>query len=448
MSDTGEIGLRYAGFIRNFIAVCALLFYLQPVIVHAQADFVLDSDAARAFIDRDYQLALDEFNALAEQYPNDLTIKRYQAICLDRLDRPEQAIDKLTEILLVTTQAVSVHYHMATIYYKLQMPELAQQHFDEVISISGDSKYSELAQVYLDAIANQRFNFLNPGAPRNWNFYAILGLNKELGSRVAFDGEDRSGIRTSGYLSANYYYLRSPEWTGSFGFALYRSHHDHSSLSDNDFKQWGLRTSLQRQTQLADRPAIFRISLDYKDLEFGSREYSDGLSGSLNSRIQFTQNTATNFYFSYGQDKFDPLISFDPDLVVTRQDLVYAGIDHSVYLNNRNIELGAGLFVNEIDADSENFDREGYGARVFSRFSLPYGLQLRLSATYREDEYSDIFGGADREFDSVYYGAGISRQFGRNFYLNLIYREYDIDYSRDYGDLDNSSIGMYLSYVY
>ena len=237
-------------------------------------------------------------------------------------------------------------------------------------------------------------------------------------------------------------------WTGTFGFTLFRSHHDHSSLSDNDFKQWGLRTSLQRQARISDKPAIFRASLDYKNLEFGSREYSDGLSGSLNSRVQFTPDTATNFYFSYGQDKFDPLISFDPDLVVTRQDLIYAGIDHSVYLNNRNIELGSGLFVNEIDADSRNFNREGYGVRVFTRFSLPYGIQLRLSATYREDEYPDFIGDSDRDFDSIYYGAGISRQLGKNFYLNLIYREYDINYSRDFGDVDNSSIGMYLSYVY
>ena len=438
--------MRNYSFFRNIVAVYILWLLTAPLSVFAQADFVLDSKAAKAFISRDYQLALDEFNTLAQQFPNDLTIKRYQAICLDRLGRPEEAIEKLKEILLVTTQAVSVHYHIATIYYKSQLGELAQQHFDEVISLSSGSKYNELAQVYLDAIASQRFNFLKPGAPKRWNFYSIFGINKELGSRTAFNGEDRSGVRSSGYLSVNYYYLRNHQWTGTVGFSVFRSHHNHHSLSDDDFKQWGIRTALQRQTQIAGKPAILRVSLDYKNIAYGSRDYSDGLSGSVNTRVQLSQNTATNFYISYGQDKFDPLISFDPDLVVTRQNLIYSGIDHSVYFKDRTIELGSGLFVNEISADSDNFNREGYGARVFTRFSLPYGIQLRLSATYREDDYPDFIG--DRDFDSMYYGAGISRRLGKNFSLNLTYRKYDINYSRDFGDIDNSSVGMYLSYVY
>ena len=448
INTLAEHNPRFNSFLRNIITAYLLLFFSMPLIVFAQTDFMPDSRAAKAFIARDYQLALDEFNTLAEQSPHDLTIKRYQAICLDRLNRHDEAVEKLKEILLVTTQAVSVHYHIATIYYKLQQGELAEQHFNEVISLGSGSKYDDLAQLYLDAIANQRFNFLKPGAPKRWSLYSMLGINSELGSRTAYNGEDRSGTRTSGYLSVNYYYLRNDQWTGTVGFNAFRSHHDHQSLSDDDFKQWGIRTSLQRQTQLSGKPAVFRASVDYKNIEFGSRDYSDGFSGSFNTRVQFTQNTASNLYVSYGQDKFDPLLSFNPALVVTRQNLIYSGIDHSVYLKNRTIELGSGLFVNQIDADSDNFNREGYGARVFSRFTLPYNIQLRLSATYREDDYPDFIGDIDRKFDSIYYGAGVSRRLGKNYSLNLIYRKYDINYSRDFGDVDNSSVGMYLSYVY
>lgn len=442
-----EMNLRFYSYFSNIIAVCLLISLTMPLLVYAQTGFTPSSRAAKAFIAEDYQLALEELAALAESFPHDLTIKRYQAICLDRLNRHDEAVEKLKEILLVTTQAVSVHYHIATIYYKRQQGELAKQHFDEVVSLSSGSKYEELSRIYLDALANQQFNFLVPGAPKRWNLYSIVGVTSELGSRRSFDGEDRSGTRTSGYLSANYYYLRNHNWTGTVGLTLFRSHHNHSSLSDNDFKQWGIRTSLQKQSQLTGKPATFRVSVDYKDLKFGSRDYSDGLSGAFNTRIQFTQNTATSFYLSYGQDKFDPLLSFDPDLVVTRQNLIYTGIDHSVYLKDRTIEVGSGLFFNEIDADSDNFNREGYGARLFSRFTLPYGLQLRLSATYREDDYVD-FAGGERDFDSIYYGAGVSRRLGDNFSINLIYRKYDINDSSAFGDVDNSSMGMYLSYVY
>ena len=431
------------------LAVLCVFFFTYSQISFAQINsIVTNSEAGKAFIQRDYQKALDGFNKLAEKYPANLTIKRYQAICLDRLGRSREAADLLRQILLISSQAVSVHYHLGTIYYKLQEAELAEQHFNEVVSIASNSEYAELANVYLDAIANQRFNFLKPGAPKRWSLYGILGVADDIGSRRSFDGEDRSGTRVSGYLSANYYYLRNHDWSGTIGFSLFRSSHNHDSLDDNDFKQWGLRTSLQHQTQVVGKPTVLRFSIDYKDLKFGSRDYSDGLSGSFNARVRFTESTATNFYFLYGQDKFEPLLTFDPDFVVTRQDLSYLGIDHSVYLNDRKIELGAGVFGNKINADNDNFNREGFGGRLFTRFSLPYKFQLRLSATYRTDDYPDHSSPINREFDSLYYGAGLSRPLGKNFSLNLTYRKYDIDYSTDFGDTDNGIIGMYLSYVY
>ncbi len=439
--------VRTTKLIYSFILSLALFLALSAN-GFAQDFSLIDSKAAQAFMARDYQTALDEFNQLAKKRPHDLLIKRYQAICLDRLGRHDEAVEILKQILLISTQAVSVHYHLATIYFKLQQAELAEQHFNEVVSIAGGSKYDELAQVYLDAIANQRFNFLKPGAPKRWSFYAILGVNTDLGSREYFTGEDRSGTRSSGYFSANYYYLRNHDWTGSIGISLFRSHHSHESLSDNDFKQWGIRTTLQRQTQFLGKSAIMRFSLDYKNLEFGSRDYSDGLSGSFNTRIRFTDNTATNFYLSYGQDDFKPLSSFDTAFILTSQDLFYSGIDHSVYLKDRTIELGAGVFTNLIDADNDDFNREGYGARVFARFALPHKFQFRLAATFRNDDYPDHSSAFSREFDSVYYSAGLSKQLGKNFALNLIYRNYDVDYSTDFGDFDNDTLGMYLSYVY
>jgi len=425
-----------------------LILLLFPLLALAQNDSIVNTDAGKAFIARDYQAALDGFNRLAKQKPNDLTIKRYQALSLDRLERHFEAIEILKQILLISTQATEVHYHLATIYYKLQEAELAEQHFNEVISLAAGSKYDELAQVYLDAIANQRFNYLKPGAPKRWGFYATLGVTDDLGSREFFDGEDRSGTRTSAYLSASYYFLRNDKWTGTVGVSGFRSAHSHSSLEDRDFKQWGLRTTLQRQTQIYSKPAIFRFSLNYRVREFGSRDYSDGFTGSMNTRIRLTADTATNFYLAYGEDKFEPLSSFSPEFFVTRQDNYYAGVDHSLYLRNRTIELGAGLFANRIDANTDNFNREGKGAKLFARFSLPYKLQLRSSITYRDDDYPDFIGDSNRNYDSIYYGVGLSRKLSKNFALNLIYRKYDIDYSQDFGSVDNSTVGLNLSYVY
>ena len=128
------IGMEDSKTITNSSFVKAVFLFLSISLcainhASAQSASIVDTPAASAFIARDYAKALIEFNKLAEQYPNDLTIKRYQAICLDRLERQDEAIEILKQILLISTQAVSVHYHLGTMYYKLQQADLGRAAF-------------------------------------------------------------------------------------------------------------------------------------------------------------------------------------------------------------------------------------------------------------------------------------------------------------------------------
>lgn len=431
-----------------------ILGLLLPNIVSANqtSSVLINSEASKAFQAHDYELALSELDKMAAQYPHDITIKRYQALSLQRLDRPQEAIEKYKEILLFSSEAVSIHYQIGVLYYQLGENDLATQHLREVVDIDSDSNYTNLANNYLGSIANQISDFVSPTKSKSknkrWNMYMIAGISDDLGSRVAFDGEDKAGSRSSVYLSANYYFLRQGALTGSVGISGFKSKRNGESDGNNEFSQWGIRSALQVQHTFRDRPATSRVAINFKDLTFGSRPYSQGISGQVSSRVRFTDNTSTNFQMSYGEDKLEPLLEFDPDLALASRDLFNLGVDHTVYLKQRSVEVGGGLFVNRIDADKDNFNREGSGVKLFTRFTLPAKWQLRMSVKYREDSYPDSIGSANRDFNSTNYSAGLSHRFGKRTSMNLVYRNTETKSQSSLDDTNRSSIGLNLAYAY
>ena len=60
---------------------------------------LLKTKAGQLFITRRYGQALQAFEDLAKDYPNDLIIKRYRGACLDHLKRDEEAITAFKQII-------------------------------------------------------------------------------------------------------------------------------------------------------------------------------------------------------------------------------------------------------------------------------------------------------------------------------------------------------------
>ncbi len=439
----------------SFYTPCTLCLYalfLSLILSHTAAladDFVLvNSKAAQAFISKDYQLALDEFDQLGNKYPDNLDIKRYQAICRERLGQHQQAIEILQELILISPNSVSSHYHLGTIYYTQQQSDLATQHFEQVILLAKDSKYAELAETYLNVIAKQRFSNLIPGAPKKWSTYVFAGFTEDIDSPDSFAANETADTRYNVYLYSSYYFLRNHRWTGLVGASVYQSNQSGSPSAQDDLMRWSINSNFQLQSIIAGKPVTYSIGLRYQETEFDHRPYSDGLAGHFGSRIGFVENTSTYFYLTVGQDSFRDFLGFNPNFNLSRQKRNTIGVDHSYFFNQRNIELGAGIVISDIDSDSVNLSRESNGIRLFGYFFLPRDFRLRILTLWQDDDYHEFAGPGNRDAKSVGYSASLSRQFTKHISATIAYRLDQTDFSDIDPDSRRSTWGMNIAYVF
>src|SRR3990167_2649245 len=64
-------------------------------------------------MDAKYEEAAQEFTALENQYPQDVMVKRYKGLALDKLDRFEEAIETFRAGLQVVPTNIALHYTLA-----------------------------------------------------------------------------------------------------------------------------------------------------------------------------------------------------------------------------------------------------------------------------------------------------------------------------------------------
>ena len=159
----------------QFCVLFGLLFgSLSSTIAQPSLD-LLNTQAAQAFKDGDFDQAVIEFRSLSEQYPEDTTVLRYFAISLSKSGAYGDAIDVFRKILERTSDQVAVHFHLAVTLYKANFSEEAEQWFLSAINLAQESRYAEIAREYLDAISVQRKKAQRPGQPQRWGFFAQLG---------------------------------------------------------------------------------------------------------------------------------------------------------------------------------------------------------------------------------------------------------------------------------
>ncbi len=422
---------------------------LLPTYVHSAPLVITETNAAQSFINGDYRSALEGFNELRIKYPLDLRIRRYQAITLEKLGEDDRAIEILTELLLITPDSVSSQYYLGTIYYKLQKAELAESHFSEVLLLANDSKYGSLAQSYLDAIGSQKFESANPGAPRRWNFYSSIGYTDDVSSDPSLTSEDTSRPRINSYFSANYYFLRESNWTGLISGSVYQSNQQSSSVStDRTLRQWSTKASLQNQTTLMGKPVIHIGNLGYDRVMLDGSKYSDNWFLYGSTRLRLRPNLSTSVYVSKGKRRFWVMENLSSSLSTADRNKTSLGLNQSIFLNDRTIELGGGVYFKEITSLNPSSSHKSRGAKIFSRFSLPQQVRFGLTVESSKDTYPSFNGVENRAANTKTLSTTLSRRFGKHLSVELSYKISEVGFSDVVGDRGRDTWGVRFSYVY
>ena len=407
------------------------------------------TDAAKSFLAGNYPLALEQFNQLRDQYPGSLDVRRYQALCLERMGRYEEAIEILLALLYVSPNPEATHFHLGKIYYRLRQGNLAEQHFESLASLGSESAYARLAQSYLDAISHQRSHSLVPGEPKKFNAISLIGFSTETkrDNSTNFSQTERARNRYYAYVSSSYYFLRNSNWTGLASASVYQSNREGNQTENDDLTRWSVKTSIQRQLRFGEKLGTALLGIRYYETALDGNKYSRGLATDGELRFRFFKDSTTRLYYSRGEDSFSDFDGLGEGFLLPSLRRDTWGIDQAFQFNDREIEVGVGLFTKSVETTEGVPNREETGLRLYGDFSLPREFKFRVTLESVDSEYFRA-GTASRTSDSMSYGLSLSRAISDRLSLRLSYGEVHSGIVRNGGDGKNATFGVSLSYTY
>ena len=435
------------GLIRTSIALLIFVTLVARAAVN-----LLQTDAAAAFKAGDYERAEGEFAALLVEHPEDVTLLRYFAITLRKLERYQDSLTILQKALSLEPENVAVNYHTAVTLYKAGAFQAAVRSFNAVTSLAPESRYADLARQYIDTISDELARAQRPAAPEKFGIYGQVGLHYDSNllatpdSQEAFVG-DNSDTRYSGYLSGQYFFFNRAGWLGTADLSAYSATYDDDLFESFDINQINPGIAVQKSTLIGDVPAVNSVRYDYQEVELDSETYSESHVLTLMSRLRISQDTATRLTYRYTDDTFE-FKGFDPAFSSRDADNHSISAINTWYLNDHRVELDLGVGYTDNNADGINFNYDAWQLETGARFALPEEWWLDLAAIYISDEYPDFAGPIERETDITSVSLSLRRWFRSSFLVQISAGWYDEDSNYDSLTYDRYNVGINFSYAY
>ncbi len=424
---------------------------LMPLPTVAAGDFA-DTGAAAAFRQGDYPLALQELGRLLDASPDDQTVKRYLAITLGRLGRYQEAIEVFHDMLRQQPGSASTRYHAAATYYEAGLGDAAEPLFREVLALAPDTRYSELAREYLDAIALQRSQVQRRGTARRLGLYAQVAVERD--DNVGLLSED-SGLfanqqiatRLAEYLSLDWNLLRNERWNVNAEVSAYAAQYQQDEFQRFEMDQVGAAVRVQRVFGEDRRATTVSMRYDYSSSRLDGEDYAESHRGYLGVRSRFSDNSSSSIYYEFTRDAFDEE-PFKPEIASRDADNHVLGISHSIFFLDRGGELRFTGEVEDNRADGLNYDYSGYRGEIDLRLPVTAGLVLRTGAAFWEREYENFVGPVMRETETVEYSLAVQRWFGKHVLGRVQARHRQEESSYDVLSYERTRWGLDVSYVY
>ncbi len=424
---------------------------LVPLPTVAAGDFAA-TGAADAFRQGDYPLALQELGRLLEVSPDDQTVKRYLAITLGRLGRYQEAIEVFQDILQQQPGSAATHYHAAATYYEAGLGDAAEPLFRQVLVLAPDTRYSELAREYLDAIALQRSQLQRRGTANRLGLYAQVALERDdnvglLSEDSGLFANQKIATRLAEYLSLDWNLLRNERWNVNAEVSTYAAQYQQDEFQRYEIDQVGAAVRVQRVFGEERRATTVSMRYDYSSSRLDGDDYAQSHRGYLGLRGRFSDNSSSSVYYEFTRDAFDEE-PFKPEIASRDADNHVLGISHSIFFMDRGAELRLTGEVVDNRAEGLNYDYSGYRGELDLRLPMTAGLVLQTGAAYWEREYERFVGPVIRDTETVEYSLGVQRWFGRHVLARIQARHRQEESSYEVLSYERTRWGLDISYVY
>ena len=221
---------------QNFFLVSGLIWFLLLGTLNVYADesskrsdgrqitpdYFLKTKAANSFASAKYAAALVQLGDLEKEYPQDILIKRYKGLTLDKLGRYQEALAVYKAALGIVPDTIAVHYFMAQTYFHLKDYEKTKLELEFVIRNDVSGAYQAKANADHRAVM-QMIQYLNQPKPKRWSASVSIGQdydsNATAESRFFKSIGEEHTFKMPESLYFSYDLMKSGPWSTRFSYS-------------------------------------------------------------------------------------------------------------------------------------------------------------------------------------------------------------------------------------
>ncbi len=351
----------------------------------------LETDAAKFFVSAEYEKSLEALNALESQYPEDLTVKRYRAIALDKLSRFDEAITAFDEGLAIAARNTALHYFKSqTLVHQQKYPE-ASEELQFVIDYDTGNAYKPRAVADKKSV-EQIIAYLSRPKPKPWSLTLTSGsdynTNASSESRITRSINEEHAFKFSNSLNFGYNEFQNGPWSGRFSYsystALYSDTIDYLNTFSHTVGQ-----TFTHSGTLFEKPLISQIGANGTHTILDTKYYTHNFAPSLTEiysladwwRVTLTGRITYTDYKSTGTNA-DRTSKEGPAYSVDAANNFYLTPE-----KNRYVQIGYEYGVDEFEGS--NFVKDIHAVRGNYYFPFFWGWSAQAKFKYKFTDYPE-----------------------------------------------------------
>ncbi len=131
----------------SFLLILPVVFAEEPTL-----EEIFKTEAAKAYVAKDFQKALEEFQKLEAEHPQSPLIKRYLAATYNSLNQMDPAIHKLEEALSINSNDLIAHQMLGGFYIRQVELDKAAGQYEAILSQDPEGEAGKEAKKKLEDI--------------------------------------------------------------------------------------------------------------------------------------------------------------------------------------------------------------------------------------------------------------------------------------------------------
>lgn len=415
----------------------------------------IQTDAAKAFMNAKYDQALEGLRDLEKKYPNDVLIKRYRGLTLDRMKRFDDAVKAYEAGLQIAPESISLHYFLAQSYLHKKDLEAAKREFSFVVQKDTTKTYQIKAQQELIAVQTLQA-LLKQLEPKKWSVNASGGgewsKNPTSYTRLPHLRTHRapSAWKFSNSFGGSYEFWKKGKLTGSASYSSSNAWYE-SSLQNLDTFANTLSVTFSYATSFLGKPLTLQLGESTAHTFLYIKFYNVAFTPSLTAiyspvdwdRITLSEKLAFSDYDDRGSS---------PDFTSRNGFGNTFSATNNFYLTPQKNTYLATTFEHAHEfPQGNNNKRDNYSLKNALHFPVILKVEADFYIKFKNSQFPKYGfprtspGRQDNEYSL---GTTLSRPIGKRFtlsgsytYTNTISEDNNFTYL-------NHTLGMNLSYNY